>query len=136
MWCAPDNVERPASVLALLGKDKNAVRLATKAPPRRDFASAGATAAAKEAGAKAPRVSAKPKLDAPDAEARAAFQSADVVVATPRAALDLFNGERLRLDRLRAIVVDEADEMLAPGCALLLVCAHQLCRSVVPMPMR
>jgi superfamily II DNA/RNA helicase len=61
-------------------------------------------------------VSAKPKLDAPDAEARAAFQSADVVVATPRAALDLFNGERLRLDRLRAIVVDEADELLAPGC--------------------
>jgi hypothetical protein len=116
MWCAPDNVERPASVLALLGKDKSAVRLATKAPPRRDFASAGATAAAKEAGAKAPRVSAKPKLDAPDAEARAAFQSADVVVATPRAALDLFNGERLRLDRLRAIVVDEADELLAPGC--------------------
>ena len=120
-WCAPPSVERPAGVLELLGKDKHAVKLASRPPPRRDFISTAAAAdnerkaEKKEKAENVLKQKLRAKITAPDAEARAAFQSADVVVATPRAVLDLVRADRVRLDRLRAVVIDEADELLASG---------------------
>jgi ATP-dependent RNA helicase DeaD len=50
-------------------------------------------------------------------QVRALERGADVVVATPGRALDLMRRETLRLDGVRSIVLDEADEMLDMGFA-------------------
>src|SRR4030095_10939548 len=39
----------------------------------------------------------------------------EIVVGTPRRLLDLAKGKQLRLDRVRALVLDEADRMLDLG---------------------
>jgi ATP-dependent RNA helicase DeaD len=46
---------------------------------------------------------------------RALSRGVDVVVATPGRALDFLNRGTLRLDRVRVLVLDEADEMLDMG---------------------
>ena len=45
----------------------------------------------------------------------AAFEAADIVIATPRTVLQLQKAGRLRLGRCRTVVLDEADELLSAG---------------------
>ena len=52
-----------------------------------------------------------------DAQLRSLKRGVDVVVATPGRALDHVNRKTLRLDGLRTLVLDEADEMLDMGFA-------------------
>lgn len=49
------------------------------------------------------------------AQVRALAAGVDIVVATPGRAIDLHNRGALRLDALRVVVLDEADEMLDMG---------------------
>jgi ATP-dependent RNA helicase DeaD len=52
-----------------------------------------------------------------DSQLRALHRGVDVVVATPGRALDHVNRKTLKLDALRTLVLDEADEMLDMGFA-------------------
>jgi len=52
-----------------------------------------------------------------ESQLRALRRGVDVVVATPGRALDHLNRKSLNLDRLRTLVLDEADEMLDMGFA-------------------
>jgi ATP-dependent RNA helicase DeaD len=52
-----------------------------------------------------------------DAQLRALKRGVDVVVATPGRALDHVNRKTLRLENVRTLVLDEADEMLDMGFA-------------------
>ena len=52
-----------------------------------------------------------------DQQLRALKRGVDVVVATPGRALDHINRRTLRLDHLKTVVLDEADEMLDMGFA-------------------
>ncbi len=52
-----------------------------------------------------------------DQQIRALRRGADIVVATPGRALDHLRRATLKLDRLRVLVLDEADEMLDMGFA-------------------
>ena len=52
-----------------------------------------------------------------DGQIRSLKRGADIVVATPGRALDHLRRSTLRLDAIRVLVLDEADEMLDMGFA-------------------
>jgi superfamily II DNA/RNA helicase len=128
LWCCPDDVPRPAAVMPLLGRDKRRAAAV--------MASGGRPPAASPA-----RGGGGDEEDEPLSPA--AFEASDVVVATPRAALQALHSGRLRLGRLAALVLDEADELLSPGFApdieallALAVPARATCRGVFGQPVQ
>jgi len=104
----PNDAPRAACVLPLLGRDKRAM-----------------AAVLASGGRAAPPATAEDE----DSLSPGAFEAADLVVATPRAALTALTAGRLRLGRLDALVLDEADELLSPGFA---ADVKQLLRKAVP----
>ena len=98
IWCCPDGAQREACVLPILGKDKEVLGAVRAHGGRKN---AGPPPQGEQG-------------DATQAQL-AAFEAADVVVCTPRAALNMLKAGRLRLGRCRAVVVDEADELLSEG---------------------
>lgn len=57
----------------------------------------------------------------------ASLRGAQLIVATPGRLLDLVNQRKIRLDQVRALVLDEADRMLDLGFSEDLDAIHQLC---------
>ena len=110
VWCQPEDAPRTLCVVRLLGKEK-----APSPASRKGAAAAPAPSDKRDvtwAGAEGGELDTQ-KVD-PQAAA-AAFEAADIVVATPRTALTLQKTGRLRLGRCRVLIVDEADELLSAG---------------------
>ena len=110
-WCQPGDGDgpgtRPLCVVTLLGKDKMSASAKSGGG-----SSAKSTAAASLAGAWGGSEGSAVGDTSADG---AAFEAADIVIATPRTVLQLQKAGRLRLGRCRTVVLDEADELLSAG---------------------
>ena len=110
-WCQPGDGDgpgtRPLCVVTLLGKDKMSAFAKSGGN-----SSAKSTAAASLAGAWGGSEGSAVGDTSADG---AAFEAADIVIATPRTVLQLQKAGRLRLGRCRTVVLDEADELLSAG---------------------
>jgi superfamily II DNA/RNA helicase len=113
-WCQPDNEgpgpgTRPLCIVTLLGKDKMS---SSKSGGGGSGGRAAKPSAASLAGAWGGGEDGSMGDMATDG---AAFEAADIVIATPRTVLQLQKAGRLRLGRCRTVVLDEADELLSAG---------------------
>ena len=111
-WCQPDNDgpgpgTRQLCVVTLLGKDKMSSSKSGGGDGRASKPSAASLAGAWGGG--------DDGIMGDMANDGAAFEAADIVIATPRTVLQLQKAGRLRLGRCRTVVLDEADELLSAG---------------------
>ena len=112
-WCQPDNDgpgpgTRQLCVVTLLGKDKMSTSRSGGGGDGRSAKPSAASLAGAWGGGEDGSMGDM-------ATDGAAFEAADIVIATPRTVLQLQKAGRLRLGRCRTVVLDEADELLSAG---------------------
>lgn len=102
-WCTPPRQRTPYGVMVVAGKEKKLLKPVERKAERDRRAGRG----------RGRRV----KFNEKTIEYLRGFEASEAVVGTPQRILTLIEGGWLRLNRVRHVAVDEADELISPGFA-------------------